>query len=179
MAYAVLGPAGTFSEEAARKFWGPKVELTTVESLDTIGAMLANRQVQGALAPLYNTLTGWVNPTLNLLYKNSLLIKGHFEMPVRQHLMVCKPCRLQEVEVIISHPLAIEQCRHFITSQLGWVELQPCASTAGAARALLTEPRRAASISSFHAARNYGLKILQHDINRPGNVTRFVHIAVS
>lgn len=177
MAYAVLGPAGTFSEEAARRYWGSQVVLETAESIDKLGLMLADHQAEGALAPLYNSLTGWVNPTLEILRKNLLLIKGHIELPVRQHLMVGNPCRLQDLEVVISHPLALRQCSQFIARNLGGAVLEPCSSTAGAARALLTETRPAACIGSYQAARMYGLKILRQDINLPGNITHFVHIA--
>lgn len=177
MAYAVLGPAGTFSEAAARRYWGDEVELTTVESLDVMGTMLAEHQVQGALIPLYNSITGWVKPALRLLSRHRLVIEGQIEMPVRQHLMAAKAGRLQDVEVVISHPLALEQCRCFISANLGGIPLQECSSTAEAARALMKDSRRAASIGSYQAACLYGLEVLQHDINSPGNITRFVHIA--
>ncbi|HCF51068.1 MAG TPA: hypothetical protein DER60_12355 [Syntrophomonas sp.] len=176
MAYAVLGPCGTFSEEAARRYWGAGVELTTVEDLDIIGRLLADRQVQGALVPLHNTITGWVNSTLKLFKTQRLAIQGQIDIPVAQHLMACNPYDLQDLEVVISHPLALEQCRDFIAFRLNGVKLEHLSSTAGAAQVLRSEPRRAASIGSVQAARLYGLKIIQHNINRPGNITCFVHI---
>lgn len=177
MAYAILGPAGTFSEAAARRYWGDEVELTTVENMDTMGAMLVEHQVQGALVPLYNSITGWVRPALRLLNRHCLVIEGQLEMQVRQHLMTIRAASLEDVEVIISHPLALEQCRCFISANLEGVTLQECSSTAEAARALMKDSRRAACIGSHQAAYLYGLEVLQHDINSPGNITRFVHIS--
>lgn len=179
MAYAILGPSGTFSEEAARRYWGEKVELKTVENLDIMGILLAKRQVQGALAPLYNSITGWVGPTLRLFNRHRLVIEGRVAMPVRQHLMACHACSLEEVEVVISHPLALKQCQSFINTSLGGIPLEKCGSTAEAARALLADTRLAASIGSCQAARLYGLKILRHDINSPGNITHFVHVSIA
>lgn len=177
MAYAILGPCGTFSEEAARLYWGRGVKLKTVEDLDLIGQLLVDGQIQGALVPWHNTLTGWVKPTMELLKAYRLVIRGQIDMPVKQHLMAPMPYSLRELEVVISHPLALKQCQDFINVELSGIKLEHFSSTAGAARTLLRDPRKAASIGSHQAAQLYGLQILKHNINNPGNTTRFVHIA--
>lgn len=176
MAYAVLGPPGTFSEAAAQAYWGPVVELLAVENMEQMGTLLSNRQVQGALAPLHNTLTGWVDSTLHLLKTHRVVIQGQIELPVTQHLMAYRPYRCQDLEVVISHPLAIEQCRDFINNVLSGIKLESHSSTAGAARGLCIEERCAACIGSQRAAQIYHLHILAANIGAPGNYTRFVHI---
>ncbi len=176
MAYAILGPSGTFSELAARAYWGTTVELLGVDSIEQIGQLFCADQIQGALAPLHNTLTGWVEPTLELLKAYQLSIKGEIELPVEQHLMVYGPYRCRELEVVISHPLALKQCRGFIDTVLTQVRLENCSSTAKAARGLYGEKRPAACIGSQRAAELYGLQILARNIGGLGNRTCFVHL---
>ncbi|MGI6435336.1 MAG: prephenate dehydratase [Syntrophomonadaceae bacterium] len=176
MAYAVLGPCGTFSEAAARAYWGPEVELLAVDNMEQMGRLLCSRRVQGALAPLHNTLTGWVDPTLQLLKTHQVVIKGQIELPVIQHLMVYRSYRCRDLEVVISHPLALKQCRDFINTVLCGIKLESRSSTAEAARGLCSEERQAACIGSQRAAQLYNLQILAANIGAPGNYTCFVHI---
>lgn len=176
MAYAILGPPGTFSEVAARAYWGPGVELLGVDDIGQIGGLLGCGRVSGALVPLHNTITGWVDQTLRLLKSYQLPIKGKIELPVVQHLMVYGPYRCSDLKVIISHPIALEQCQGFIDKVLGGVKLETHLSTAAAARGLSRERRKAACIGSERAAQLYNLQILAANIGPLKNHTCFVHV---
>lgn len=176
MTYAVLGPRGTFSEEAAYRYWGDEVDLTTADSVDEVFRLVQNGQVEGALVPLENSLTGSVQPTLRGLEQSAVYIGGEITLEIKQHLMARQKYDLDEIELLISHPLALLQCDIFIKKFLPGVRSEITESTARAAQILYDEQRKAASIGNDHAARLYGLEVIQRDIGDEHNQTRFVYI---
>jgi prephenate dehydratase len=176
MNYAVLGPRGTFSEEAANLYWGEDISLQVGVSIPEVFAMVENLQVDGALVPLDNSLAGSVWDTLECLKTCRVEIKGEISIPIKQHLMACKSYSLDELELLISQPVALLQCERFVKSKLAGVRTEICDSTTKAAQILRSEKRRAASIGNYQAAKLYDLQIICPDIAEAHNLTRFVHI---
>jgi prephenate dehydratase len=82
MKYAVLGPKGTFSDLAYQKYHesvGDEVFYThsieaTIKSLD---------QVDYAIVPIENTLDGYVQQTLDILFSESVFIVDEIFIPVQ------------------------------------------------------------------------------------------------
>jgi prephenate dehydratase len=177
MTYAVLGPRGTFSEDAACFYWGEKVNLCTAASITDLFIMVERGEVEGALVPIDNTLAGSINLTMECLEMNSVSIEGEFLLPIKQHLLSCEKYELEEVELLISQPAALIQCDRFIKTYLKGIRTEITDSTARAAKLLSEEPRKAVCIGSIRAAEIYSLIIIRRDIGDENNVTRFIHIA--
>jgi prephenate dehydratase len=94
--------------------------------------------------------------------------------------------RLDDVERVLSIPMASAQCRRFLNDRLSDVEVLPSNSTADAARQLgqrssagtSVGERPTAAIAPRLAAKLYGLDILAEDVeDHPDNQTRFVAVA--
>lgn len=178
MAYAVLGPRGTFSEEAAYQYWGNSVELCVAQNIPELFYMVENGYAEGALVPVENSLAGDIQLALQCLKSSCVKIAGEIAIPIQQHLMACKNYSLQEIELLISHPAALMQCKQFIEQNLGSVvRVESTDSTAMAAEMLCKVNERAACIGNMRAARLYGLEIIYHDIANNYNITRFIHIS--
>ena len=177
MAYAVLGPSGTFTEEAAWLYWGKNAELLVVDSIPCLFEMVESGRAEGGLVPLENNLAGTIQPTLECLQKRAVFINGEISMTIHQHLMTRHSYRLEDIELLISHPTALLQCEGFIRSHLAGARTEICNSTARAAQMLVAEERRAAAIGNQHSAHLYGLKIISRDIADHSNLTRFIHIS--
>lgn len=177
MAYAVLGPKGTFSEEAAALYWGERVDLQVARDIPEVFKMVAGGQVKAALVPLENSRAGTISASMECLQDNQVKIRGEISIPVQQHLMACRRYALDEIELLISQPVVLHQCQTFIKTSLPGIRTEICDSTARAAQMLRQETRRAASIGNNRTARLYGLQVIQADIAEPDNITRFVHIA--
>lgn len=176
MSYGILGPRGTFSEEAALRYWGEGVELQEAGNIPQLFGMVEKGEVEGALVPIDNSRAGTIEPTMDCLSLNDVLIAGEVSIPVQQHLLSCHRYALDEIELLISQPAALVQCEEFIQDHLPRVRTEIVASTTRAAQLLASENRKAAAIAHEQAARLYGLKILCPDISGKDNVTRFIHI---
>lgn len=176
MAYAVLGPRGTFSEEAAQLYWGDAVHLCTADNIPALFALVESGQVEGALVPIDNTMAGSIEPTMDCLAGNHIAISGEISMPIQQHLMACRTYPVEEIELLISQPAALQQCEDFIRQNMPGVRTEIADSTTRAAQLLMSENRPAAAIANRHAAQLYGLQIICSDIAGAGNTTRFIHI---
>lgn len=173
---AILGPAGTFSEEAAHLYWGDKEEYVRVRSIPEIFLLLDKKEVTEALIPLENSRAGIISLCLEALQVSDVYIKGEISIPVRQHLMAAKRLELPDIELLISQPIALMQCQNFINSYLSRSRQEITASTTRAAEIVSREERRAACIGSQLALKLYALEMIQDNIQDEDNYTRFIHL---
>ena len=181
MRLGYLGPMGTFSEEAART--APQaadaelVGLATVR--DTILAV-HDGSVDRAIVPIENSLEGPVGVTLDMLADDGtdVAVVGELVLAVSQHLIGGTPLPLVAVERVLSHPQAISQCARFLRERLPQAEVEAVASTAEAARIVVSQDAPWAAIGTRRAAALYGATVLAEAVeDEPGNMTRFVWLA--
>jgi prephenate dehydratase len=179
MTTAILGPRGTFSEEAALLRAAPE-DLVTFASFPALVSAVETGLADEAVLPIENSIEGAVSTTLDLLiHETSLRIAGELVLPVR-HFLVTRPgVTLADVRIVTSHPQALGQCRRFLERCLPGVEQVAALSTSGAVQeAAEDESGHRAGIGTKRAADLYGGAILAHDIqDARSNVTRFVVLA--
>lgn len=174
---AFLGPAGTFSEEAVTKYLnGRKAYPVACNTLDEICRGIQEYRWEEGLLPVENSTEGAVGRTMDLLVEySSLKIRQEILLPVRHNLMAPPGVTMEQIELVVSHPQALSQCRRYLEENLPWAATREMASTAHAAREVAKGNRPWAALASAVAASTYGLKILARDINDCGeNVTRFL-----
>ncbi len=177
-----LGPAGTFTETAARL-------VTAVESDDRlvpfgdVGDVLravSEGEVDAAVVPIENTLEGSVTATLDALaFDSDLFIEAEVELPIT--LVVAGPAGtdLGSVTSVHSHPVALAGSRRWIAASIPAAERVPAPSTAKAAEDV-AQLDGAVAIVNMLAAERCGLEVLARDVaDRAGNTTRFVVVGHS
>jgi prephenate dehydratase len=181
MRLGYLGPAGTFSEEAARTAADAAdaelVGLPTVR--DTILAV-HDGTVDRAIVPIENSLEGPVGVTLDTLADdgNDVAIVGEVVLGVSQHLIAGSQLALEAIERVLSHPQAISQCARFLREHIPDAVVESTASTAEAARIVTAQAAPWAAIGTLRAAELYGATVLAEAVeDEPGNATRFVWLA--
>ncbi len=167
-----LGPAGTFTEEAAFQISG---ELRSFNSIVEVLEAVMAREVDVGVVPVENSVEGSVGVTLDIMAReDSLKIMGEIILPIRQHLLLNPGAGLADVKEVYSHSQALAQCRHYL-EKLG-IPTRATVSTTAAAKAVKGKSERAA-IGTSRAARIYGLVIADPDIqDYPNNTTRFLAI---
>jgi prephenate dehydratase len=173
-----LGPAGTFTEEAARRS-APDGELVPYPSVrDTVAAVLAG-EVDAALVPIENSLEGTVTATVDALSSEPRLrMVGEVVLAVRQCLIAAHDGALEAITEVRSHPQGLAQCGRFLREELPDAALVPVSSTAEAVRSLADGPAGAAAIASRAAAEVHGGVVLREGIeDEDGNATRFAWLA--
>lgn len=172
---AFLGPEGSFSHQAATALFGLSAEFTPARSIHEIFDMVGCDRCSDGVVPVENSLEGEVGPVHDLLCAHDLLIEREIVLRVRQHLLG-KTERLEDIEVIYSHPMALFQCSAWIERNLPHARRVDVPSTSEAARLASSDPRCAA-VGSSHAARLYDLVIMARNIeDSPHNLTRFLSV---
>lgn len=170
---AYLGPAGTYSEIAARAHFGSAARLVPVESIAEVFRAVERGTTRFAIAPIENSTEGMVGQTLDLLTATPISIVGERELSIR-HALMGHATSLDQVRKIVSHPQSLAQCREWLARNAPRIPTAPVSSNAAAAAAA-AKSRTTAAIAGREAADRYGLPILADGIqDLPRNVTRFV-----
>ncbi|HII02571.1 TPA: prephenate dehydratase [Methanosarcinaceae archaeon] len=176
MIIGVLGPGGSYSERAA-KLWMRKndlegAELRYFEDIEDAFLAAAGGKTDISVIPIENSIEGSVGVTLDLLREDGAVITGEVVVKI-EHCLLSKGGP-EAIRVILSHPQALAQCRHFLKMNFPHAELRSTGSTSHAAR-LAGEFEEMAAIASPEAAEKYGLKVLLSNIqDRKENHTRFI-----
>ena len=140
---------------------------------DALNAISSGRAELGMI-PIENSVAGRVADIHHLMPTSGLHIIGETFLPIRHQLMAPKGASLKTITSVESHVHALGQCRKVIR-KLGFKPIV-AADTAGSAREVAERGDiTRAAIASELAAKIYGLKILQRDIeDEKHNTTRFV-----
>jgi len=169
---AYLGPAGTFSQNAALKHFGGAIETVGCNSIDDVVRSAEAGAVDYAVVPAENSSEGAVGRTLDLMLQTPLKICGEVLLPIHQFLLR-KVNGLEGITRVYSHSQSLGQCQRWLNAQLARATRIPVVSNAEAAR-LAAEDETAAAVAGEIAAELYRLeKVASRIEDEPNNTTRF------
>ncbi len=173
---AYLGPAGTYSESAARKHFGGAPTLMPCPGIDDVFRVIESGNAHYGVVPIENSTEGAIGRSLDLLLSSPLQICGEINLPIHHNLMG-RSAELDKVTRVYSHAQSLAQCHEWLNRKLPGVPRVPVASNAEAARLAAAE-EGAAAIAGDAAAELYSLPILAGNIeDDPNNTTRFVIVS--
>ena len=170
---AILGPRGTFSEEAAKKY---NAKLVLCSDIEEIFDKVEKGEADLGIVPIENSLEGSVSQTLDLLLKRNLYIYDEIVLDIK-HCLVSLEKDIKNVKEVISHPHALAQCRNFLKKLK--VKTRNFPSTAEAAKEIKERKLMGvAAIAPKISAKLYGLNVLAEGIqDEKENKTRFIVIS--
>lgn len=169
---AYLGPAGSFSEEAALLYATNDLERVPHSSLPDIFDSLRSKKMQYAVVPVENAIEGSVRPTLSGLLDVHARVIGEIAVPVI-HCLVSAATSLKSIRMVTSHPQALAQCTPWLRQHVPHAKLIPATSTSDAA-VQAAGTRGVAAVASMRAAYLNKLNLLGVDIaSAANNSTRF------
>ena len=169
---AYLGPAGTFSEEAALGFFGSSIVKMPCASFDEVFHATSTGAADFGVVPVENSTEGVVTRSLDLFLTTPLFIIGETSLFV-QHNLLRRDNSLDGIEAVCAHPQALAQCHGWLSTHLPHAERRPVASNAEGARLASTDSRWAA-IASARAGSEFGLHLIAPAIqDEANNRTRF------
>ena len=172
MTVAYQGAEGAFSHEACLRFL-PEHQAVPVATFSDVLAAVQSGDADVGMLPLANNEAGETGAR-ELIAKARLHIIREPVLPVRMHLLGIPSAKLDQIRMVVSHPIALAQCSAALT-KLG-VQTEKTSNTAVAAKALRNPSR--AVLASEAAAAIYGLAILKRDLqNRPDNATTFAIVS--
>jgi prephenate dehydratase len=179
MRVAIQGTFGSFSEAAARRRW-PDLEVVPCrEATDVVTAVRRGRADAGCL-PIENSLVGSVTTTYDLLEEafgdGTLTLTHEIVYPVHHTLLGLPGATLAGIRRVLSHPVALGQCRRWLSRELPEAELVSAWDTAGSAEIVARERDTGlAAIAARYAAEVYALVPLAERIEDDRtNQTRFL-----
>jgi prephenate dehydratase len=120
----LLGPEGTFSDHAARRFrehlaragQATVPNLSYTRSIPEALELASQHPLSRAVTPIENSESGIVVATQDHLSRYGLFIEWEISVAVRFRLVSDAP--LAEVVGLYVHPVALEQCDTFVARQL-------------------------------------------------------------
>ncbi len=174
---AVLGPQGTFCEQAALEFFGSAAELIYCANFDEVFHATAAGTAQFGVVGMENSTEGVVARSLDLFLRSPVHVVGEVSLLVR-HNLLRQSNALDGIEVVLAHPQALAQCQGWLSQHLPNAERRAVSSNAEGARLAASHPAWA-GIASERAAAQFGLHTVAHAIQDEAyNRTRFAVICL-
>ena len=181
MKISLLGPAGTFTEDALREASSEEdVDLLRTSTVHDAILAVERGEADRAFVPFENSIEGSVRSTLDTLAfdTEAATIVGEYDFAVHAHLIAREGVEVEQIAAVLSHPQPLAQCAAFLREQLPGVERRSVSSTAEAVRMVAESVRPWAAIGARSAAEIYGCAVLRERVeDEADNVTRFVWIA--
>ena len=185
-AIGYLGPAGTFSDVAARQLAGlldvgvgSRGEAMRIEFPDFVSVVRALEagEVTLAVVPVTNSSSGLVDLAAEVLFgaDGSIEANGVVDVPIRFDAYGSPGATLRPGMRVRSHPQGIRQCSQFIAANDLLAE--ECTSTAEALRAVGIDGDGIA-LASAGVGEEGGLSVVRSSVgNLAGAITRFLVLA--
>jgi chorismate mutase/prephenate dehydratase len=162
---AVLGPAGTFCEEAAIQYFGGAADLMYCNSFDEVFHATAAGSAQYGVVGV------------DMFLHTPCHVVGEVSLLVRHNLLRSSNTT-DGIKVVAAHPQALAQCQGWLSKHLPHVERRPVSSNAEGARLAALDPE-VAGLASERAAQQFGLHVVAHAIQDDAyNRTRFAVICL-
>jgi prephenate dehydratase len=173
---AIQGESGSFSHEAALFLYPGAQILPCAHSESVFKAILAGA-ADAAVIPIENSLAGSVLEHYDLLMQHPVVVLREMLLRIEHNLIGLPGARLSEIRRVLSHPVALAQCRHFFDTHRP-VMAVPSYDTAGSVKLIVADADDSvAAIAPARAATEYGGEILLRNIeDDPQNFTRFLEV---
>jgi chorismate mutase/prephenate dehydratase len=172
MIIAYLGPAATFTHQAALQRFGSSLRYVPQKTIADVFNEVAKGRADYGVVPVENSTEGVVTHTLDMFVDSDLKIVSQIVLPI-SHCLISR-CRRKDIKKLFVHPQTLAQCRSWVQKNFPHAELIETSSNARSAERAATEPHSGA-IAGLLAAETYRVPVLEHDIqDNSANATRFL-----
>ncbi|MCR4921001.1 MAG: prephenate dehydratase [Bacteroidaceae bacterium] len=176
---AIQGIKGSFHDIAAHRYFTEgDFELVCCDTFEEVFARMHEDDNLISLVAIENTIAGSLLHNYELLRESGATIVGEHKLRISHSIMCLPEDDWEDISEVNSHPVALMQCRNFLTHHRN-LKVVEVADTAGAAADISRcQLRGHAAICHKDAARIYGMKVLQEGIEtNKHNFTRFLVLA--
>lgn len=172
---SIQGYEGSFHQMAAQQFFGKNVEVIFCATFrEVVKIALNKKESNGGIMAIENSIAGSILPNYTLLQKNNLKIAGEIYLPIKQHLLVNKGVKMEDIQEIHSHHMAIQQCMEFL-EKYDWRLVETEDTALSAKNIYQHKSKHIAGIAGKLAAELFHLDILVPNIHtQKNNYTRFL-----
>jgi prephenate dehydratase len=175
LSVAIQGIAASFHEVAALTYFEEPIDTIECLSFHLLCESLKSGKADYAVMAIENSIAGSILPNYFLLQEYHFSIVGELYLPIHMNLLAMPGVKLEDIKCIESHPMAIRQCTEFLHT-LNGVEIRESDDTAFSAKRIAEmKLKNTAAIANEHAAKRFGLQILEKRIEtHKKNFTRFL-----
>lgn len=168
------GVPGAYTHRAARHFF-PDSDIVFIDTWNEVFEAVAADESDYGVLPVENSAAGAVSDVYTLLMDYRFYIVGAATEKISHCIAAAEG--YEEIQKVVSHPQGLMQCTEYIKTRS--LDTQQYGNTAAAAKYVAeSRPKDTAAICSEEAAKEYGLVILEKNIqNTKQNATRFIVIS--
>lgn len=177
---AIQGERGSFSEEAAIRLLGNGVEIRSCEHFEDVFRLTMAGEARYCVIPIENSLAGSIHKNYDLLVRHRLHIVREVNLRIRHNLIALPGVPFEKVEMVMSHPVALDQCEKFF-NRFPRLTRRSAYDTSGSVKRIMEEElSTCAAIAGSRAAKFYGGETLMGNIeDNEENFTRFFLLSPS
>ena len=186
MTIAFLGPEGTFTHTAATRQFGATANYLACKNFEAIFDAVESGRATYGVVPVENAFEGAITHTLDLFadLDREIYICAEVQLSIHHHLFSYAKA-LDDVQLVISHPQPLAQCRKWLQTNLPNASFMEVESTVRAAKLIEEAKNGAGSLDWQHAAAigpysivdQTSLPLMQKNVeDHHDNTTRFLVI---
>jgi len=173
---SIQGYEGSFHQVAAQTYFGNEVTVIPCATFrEVIKIANDNKLGDAGVMAIENSIAGSILPNYTLLQNNDTLhIVGEVYLPIQQHLLANKGVKLEDINEVHSHHMAIQQCMEYLGEQ-HWKLVETEDTALSAKHVYQRKSKHIAAVASKLAAQLFNLEIIVPDIHtQKSNYTRFL-----
>ena len=175
---AIQGERGSYSEQAATGLLGPEIEIYCCEYFEEVFQVTAVGAADHSLIPIENSLSGSIHKNYDLLLRYNLKIASETNLRIEHNLIALPGIEFSEIEVVTSHPVALDQCGKFFEEHPQLTKTSAYDTSGSVKRIMEQELKNSAAIAGQRAAEYHGAEVLMTGIqDNQENFTRFFLLA--
>ncbi len=172
---SIQGIAASFHDVAAQKFFGRNIDIIEANSFRSSCEKMVNGEADYCVMAIENSTAGTILTNYQFITDYRLRVIGEVYLQIELHLMGLNGVKIDQIEYIHSHPMAIRQCDEFLL-RFPDKKVMALNDTAECARNVRDQKLiNTAVIAGDAAANRYGMTILHSNIEtHKRNYTRFL-----
>ena len=177
VAFPTVGAVTKGSYTADKKFCGGNCKIKYYPDFASVFRAVEDEAIDYGVIPIENSTAGEVAATFDLMLRHRFYICRSTMIPINHVLAGVKGADLGDVEVVMSHEMALKQCSNFL-EKCGFAYEEATSTAKAAEHVAGLKDRSVAAVCSASCAELFGLEVLADDITDiRDNYTRFIMIS--
>ena len=168
------GAEGAYSQAAMMQYFGDRINSFHVDTFRDAMSAIDEGSADFAVLPIENSTAGIVSEIYDLLQEYENYIVAEQIIKIEHCLLAVPGADISDIKTVYSHPQSLMQSARFLQNH-DWRQISMQNNAFAAKKVAEEGDRTQAAIAGEHAAKIYGLKVLQKGVNQSGtNSTRFI-----
>ncbi|MDE6951493.1 MAG: prephenate dehydratase [Lachnospiraceae bacterium] len=169
------GADGAYSQAAMMQYFGEQISSFHVDTFRDAMVAIDEGRADFAVLPIENSTAGVVSEIYDLLVEFENYIVGEQVIRIEHCLLGLPEATLSDIKTVYSHPQSLMQSARFLSEHPAWQQISMKNNAFAAKKVQADGDVSQAAIASEHAAKIYGLEVLEKGVNQSGsNSTRFI-----